>query len=464
MEILNTVRWRGDIPGYGAVSRAGYAVSVPNERTIACSFRAPLVNLPEPANWVELSDAGQLVWQGHDTDTLYRDRTPLDVRGFGQHSFMFVGEELRVLTSVEEYQATRGGWAYVNDAGALVPYGDVYSGPPLWGRTEFHDVWIGQGSESGVCVWSPDDTLVRLLEDGAYRDVRVRRTGDVFLILAVNYPQWYTRIWRATLHDLRTLPLVVVAPPSDPGPTPDPIPIPEPTMDDKVLDKTAYDIYAAVAAKFIDMHKSPDDDVRREANKRSVATVRARLGSAGARYVCKSQHNTGWAAQSKDTLAEVVNVADAVEGREVPMWMYDMINGGSRQVNGYPIQSENFTRVPPNPKAFVLIPESKDWLAGEVPPDTPPPADSDLAKQIAAVRSQMEHLAESSARTQADMASLRAEIAEVKTRVEDLAARPGGYSGPFVGTVKGRTKPAGTWIASHSHEFEFDIIVNKPQE
>lgn len=138
------------------------------------------------------------------------------------------------------------------------------------------------------------------------------------------------------------------------------------------LPKPVWDVYAQVANKFADMHRSQNDDDRREAHKRGVQTIRARV-EGGDRFVCKTEHNTGWAAASKDALAYVSPDFGPVEHmRMSKMHMFDMINGGSRTVNGYPLSSHNFEETPPNEEAYILIPEPFDWLADTNPQPTEP--------------------------------------------------------------------------------------------
>lgn len=141
------------------------------------------------------------------------------------------------------------------------------------------------------------------------------------------------------------------------------------------IPREIYDTWLAVADKFAFLHKGTDDE-RREATKRGVQTIRARFRGReeeldGTRWVCKSQHNTGWSAQSKDALAFVED-GPAVTGRLARMEMFDMINGSSRLTNPYPIISRNHNENPPNDNAYILAPDDFDWLAGAgpQPPDS----------------------------------------------------------------------------------------------
>jgi hypothetical protein len=135
--------------------------------------------------------------------------------------------------------------------------------------------------------------------------------------------------------------------------------VPEMTLPDQV-----HQIVAAVARKFIDLHRGTDDD-RREATKRAVQTIRARLVGQGvldgARWVHKTQHSN-LAAPSKDAIAFVPD-GPVEHGRKAGMFMFDTINGTTREAN------------PPGPgefgEQFILVVEAKDWLADGTTPATP---------------------------------------------------------------------------------------------
>lgn len=157
-------------------------------------------------------------------------------------------------------------------------------------------------------------------------------------------------------------------PVTPPAPEP-PKPPEQPKVSSMELPRSIYETYAAVARKFSSLHSSENDDDRREANKRGVQTIRARHKGTGeldgSRYVCKSEHNTGWSAASKDAPGYVApEFGEPVHGAKMKMHMFDMISGGNRQVNAWPIRSHNFNDNPPNEDAYVLIPEPKDWLEG----------------------------------------------------------------------------------------------------
>jgi hypothetical protein len=222
------------VPGYGAVSKAGWVISIPNAQQLVFSTGAR-VSLPDVANGVAYSDGGKWAWQAHASNAIY-EALALVGPGYGQHSFLYVGETLRTFSDVATFHATSGGWAYVDEAGAIVSYGSVYSGPPLWERVDYHDLSIGQGpeNEDGICVHVPGEAFIRQLTAGDYYHIRVSRTGDTFLILGVSYKQHATRVWSATLGELKALPRLSTAPPpvvTPPPPVVTPPPAPQPTPD-----------------------------------------------------------------------------------------------------------------------------------------------------------------------------------------------------------------------------------------
>lgn len=165
------------------------------------------------------------------------------------------------------------------------------------------------------------------------------------------------------------------------------------------IPKPIYDTWKAVADKFKVLHQGTDDQ-RREATKRGVQTIRARFAGKpgelnGERWAAKTQHSNGWAAQSKDTIAYVPS-GPVTTGRLATMDMFDMINGGTRETNPYPLSSGNHEETPPNDAAYILVPEPYDWLADEQPGngdgggDTPTDSDlQEMQRQIAAMQAEI---------------------------------------------------------------------------
>jgi hypothetical protein len=166
----------------------------------------------------------------------------------------------------------------------------------------------------------------------------------------------------------------VPAPAPTPTPTPTPTPPPAPTPEPEpetptmMLPADVHATYAAVVAKF---PHTGDDDRRREMHRRAVATVRARHG---VRWMTKSEHNTGWDAQSTDALAYVPGPVPMTDGTRVPMYVWDMINGDTRAVTVRPGDESE-----PLKERYALLPVTHDWLQGEGDPTDPqnPPPDGE---------------------------------------------------------------------------------------
>ena len=223
MQQLFKVDWDGGIPGYADITPTDWVVSVPNRQALHHASGA-WTSLPEKANQVALSLGGKWAWQGHESGLVYAGLVSTNRLGYGQNSFLYVGEELRVISDVATYQATAGGWRYVDQAGQLVSYGATYSGPPLWEFTDFGDVRIGQGPENadGICLTLAGG-VVRQLVPGEFHNIRVKRQGEHFFICAVNYPEHYSLGLHATLADFAAAPFLTPLPPIV-------IPVPNPPM------------------------------------------------------------------------------------------------------------------------------------------------------------------------------------------------------------------------------------------
>lgn len=267
------------------------------------------------------------------------------------------------------------GYRYVAPDGSLVT-GDATYSAPQWGLNEYTDIGdgliVGQGHESGLCVW--DGTVLRELEPGNVRFVRANRAGDI-LAIAATLPDRVRCYW-LTVAELRALPVQKPTPPSPPEPPkpPEP-PMPEDTME---MPADVYTTYTAVVVKF--PHTGDDED-RRAAQEKAVATIRARHGE---RWVWKTEHSN-LSAPSKDGLGYVPEKSGTpVHGQKMSLYIFDMINGTTRQPNPRG-KSE------PLRAAFVLLPAAKDWLAGtEPPPPEPPKPPSDLGARVAAIERRLE--------------------------------------------------------------------------
>ena len=149
-----------------------------------------------------------------------------------------------------------------------------------------------------------------------------------------------------------------------PGTPIDPPPPPPPVETEAMeMSQNVYDTYVAVEAKF---RNRGTDEQRREANRKAVATVRARHGG---KWVCKSEHNLGWGSDSKDAMGYVPD-GPVVHGAKAKMFMWDMVTSAG---NVNPRGSAETAR-----EAYVLIPEAFDWLTGVTDPIDPGQGDTHL--------------------------------------------------------------------------------------
>lgn len=187
-----------------------------------------------------------------------------------------------------------------------------------------------------------------------------------------------------------------------PGPTPvPPAPTPTPTPDPPAEEPTPMpqtmqmpeDVYATYVACVARFPHDGDDDQRREANRKAVATVRARHGE---RWVCKTEHATGWAAASKDAIAFVPEGPLQHEGT-ADMFIWDMIGGATRQPNGRGPSEERRA-------AIMLLPAPMDWLThspgpspvpdppGPSPSPTPLPPSDDVRAALARIEQKQDQI------------------------------------------------------------------------
>jgi hypothetical protein len=146
------------------------------------------------------------------------------------------------------------------------------------------------------------------------------------------------------------------------------------------------DVYATLAAVVEKFPHTGDDEARRAAMEKAVATLRARHGL---RWVWKTEH-ASLIAPSKDGLGYVPD-GEVVHGRLTTMLIWDTINGGTRRLNAAPLVSEA-----PR-KAYVLAVPPKDWLAGDLPtptptPPAPPSGTAEILKRIGEVERDLKAL------------------------------------------------------------------------
>jgi hypothetical protein len=307
-------------------------------------------------------------------------------KGFGPRCFIYRGEELLIWRENSISPPEAKGFRYIAPDGTAVHASpDTLHNPALrlWEYTNLSNGYkVGQGGggadgEDPVIIVTPGGVR-RLVKRGQCRFINAYLIGDA-IAAAWNEPGGCDAVF-IPVTEVDTLP--VAAEPNDD--VVDPVDPPEAGME---LPKAIYDTYKAVAEKFITLHRSPNDRDRAEANRRGVSTIRRRHRGQGAldgrRYVCKTEHRNEWTSDSKDAIGyippEFADLDEIRHNTELDMHMFDMINGTSRTVNSHPIKSHNRTDDPPNPTAYALIPEDKDWLAEDTDPVDPGNGDQEPA-------------------------------------------------------------------------------------
>jgi hypothetical protein len=196
------------------------------------------------------------------------------------------------------------------------------------------------------------------------------------------------------------------------------------------MPQAVYDTYVKCVEKF--PHSGSDDD-RRAANRKAIETIRAKHGL---RWVAKSEHNTGWAAASKDALACVEE--EPVHGQKMDMFIWDMINGTTRQ----PVPRHESE---PKRKAFALVPDTKDWLEDGEPQE---PQEPEEPGEIETLRRLVAGLIE-------EMGALQARVKELEDRPPssgsiDMVARES--LAKLIIRLKGHTQGAKEILRTHSHK------------
>lgn len=117
------------------------------------------------------------------------------------------------------------GWRYCSESGHLWTGDETYSSTfGVWEWSRYRDLMIGQDHEGrGAVVW--DGSVLRLLEPGDCRFIRVQGDGERVAISFWTPEDHCAVIIQTTLAELRNLPMISA---SLPAPSPVPIPVPPP--------------------------------------------------------------------------------------------------------------------------------------------------------------------------------------------------------------------------------------------
>jgi hypothetical protein len=205
----------------------------------------------------------------------------------------------------------------------------------------------------------------------------------------------------------------------------------------KMLPADVHATFVACAA--VRPHVGTEDD-RRAATRFAVETIRARHGL---NWICKTEHETGWASASKDAIGDAgVPVYPADTGKRMKVFLWDMVNGETRQVlPAHESEEQRWT--------YALVPDAIDHLAGGGPgPVVPGPVEPGPDAGLEAIKGRLVALeaahADLAVVVQQQSAALKAmeqkaaalveELNRVKTTTYSGTARVFGFNVPI--TVK----------------------------
>jgi hypothetical protein len=286
--------------------------------------------------------------------------------------------------SAREYLATGSqGIRWVRDDSAVLTGDATYvdKARGLWEYTDYGNVAIGQGPETGCVVRFKADGLGRLLEPGAVRFVRVQRVGDEFAIAMTRQDIGACVIVWATLAELLALPVApwvvppVVVPPVVTPPVTFPIPptIPPESTPMRLTEPEKALLTAFAAA--VPMPVSTDEEARRAWTMKLAQTFKSRFPAAG--WGTKRASDTRPLA--KDAIARIV---DGI------IWSFDVVLGGDVLKLNPNADGENISVTG---QVFVPV-DAHDWLGGTVEPPVEPevpnpevPPSSDLEARVASL-------------------------------------------------------------------------------
>lgn len=241
------------------------------------------------------------------------------------------------------------------------PKADRTYGPLEFVKWRTRGAWTFGLSQQGCAVWNAATRKAYVLPQANHTPWMLR--GALVpggLVIVSSLPAMVFPESMLTPYVAHVLPNVDNTPARDNTPVP---PREEPPMDKMMLPANVYATLVAVVQQY--PHTGDDDD-RRAAMRKVVETLRARHGL---KWVCKSEHPNGWESASKDALGYVPGVP--VHGARMAMYIWDTINGSSRQPNPAGLSEE----LRP---AYALAPDPIDWLQPlprpvPVPPPSPVP-------------------------------------------------------------------------------------------
>lgn len=250
----------------------------------------------------------------------------------------------------------------------------TYFNPALgiWEATVYDGIYVGQGLAGCIAIDTNRTPIGRyMLLSGECRWVKFKKLGEQIAITMVS-PRIATVFLWMNVADLATFPPETV--PDEPPPAEvcgngidddrdgqidEGCPVDPPPVEME-MPADVYATFVAVVEKF---PHDGNDDQRRAAMEKAVATLRARHGD---RWVWKTEH-ANLSSPSKDGLGYVPE-GPIVHGQHTVMFIFDMINGTTRKPS--PRGRSEAARL-----AYVLAVPPKDWLTGTTPPPQTHPYD-----------------------------------------------------------------------------------------
>lgn len=308
----------------------------------------------------------------------------------------FIDDSGQPVSRINTFEANRGLNNWIATGGLLFGQGNPEKGAPC----------------EGLVLW--DGTAYRQLFAGSCMELVLHRDGDQFA-LTFRQDKVGVHFGIFTRQQLLAVPTVDT---HEPPPPPKPPKPPLPPFENKMM-KLPADVHATFTACVQKFPHDGDDDARREAMAKAVETIRARHGL---RYVWKSEHSN-LSSPSKDGMGFVpLEEGTIIEGQRKRMFIWDMINGTTRQPNDAG-ESE------PIREAYVLTPEPKDWLAGsQPPPDNPPPPDADeiekLWAEVGELRTLVRHIDQALVDTDATARMLADRVTQLERKPDPVMKLP----------------------------------------
>jgi hypothetical protein len=251
------IKWTGNVPGYGAAMPNGdYACLIPGSHIETSRGR---VELPgEDVGFLDVDNfegefiivgAGQktdraLLYQGGKWRAIAHPAYGMDAAMFNPalgEAWVTTNGTTATCTTLSQPPKVRTvaadtgsqGFAFARPNGTMALgwqyYIDLARGLCVY--TDFIDVAIGQGVNDGAVVRFADDGILRQFALGVLRNPRIKRAGENYAAVFVDYNRHETTFTWCVRAELRAMkPVGAVPPPPPPPPEPPPVPVTTPNM------------------------------------------------------------------------------------------------------------------------------------------------------------------------------------------------------------------------------------------